>query len=92
MNNFLSRLISQWITGQDTNTSGSNLWNPSVSQRGWGNLGSAYSASPEFSVSTPSTPFLNFGGDMESMSLLDMLSKMNPSMGQPFQFGRMGRY
>ena len=92
MDNFLSSLIRKWMTGQDTNTSENGLWADAVSQRGWGNLGNAYSASPEFSVSTPANPFLNFGTDMESMSLLDMLSKMNPSMGQPFQFGRMGRY
>jgi len=92
MNNFLSKLIMNWMTGNSSQ--GSDLWSESVSQRGWGNLGNAYSASPEFSVSTPVNPFLNFGTDMESMSLLDMLSKMNPSMGmgQPFQFGRMGRY
>jgi len=92
MAGLLGNLIKKWMIGQDTNYNSGDWWADAVSQRGWGNLGNAYSASPEFSVSTPANPFLNFGTDTESMSLLDMLSKMNPSMGQPFQLGRGGRY
>ena len=93
--NILGRLIQRWMTGQNTNTSETDWFSPSVNQRGWGNLGNAYSTAPEFSVN--SNPFgLNFGGENQTLSLLDLLAQMNPNGNQqPYQFNflnRLGRY
>ena len=88
----IGSLIRKKMFEGDTDKSSNNIWADAVNQRGWGNLGNAYSAAPEFSVGTP---YLNYGTEQQPKTLLDMLAQMMPGLTQqststPFQFSLWG--